>query len=183
MGSQGSSSSSRPLTAAERSESYLSGRSQISNDPGNYGAAYVAPLIERRDNPERLSQGDWEKLQAGLEAPIARQQQLALKENDQAMSDRGIFTSLNAIRSNDSTRETFAPQFAAAGATATQMKAEDINRTNNLLAADTAAVNAANMENANRRYESGWRPADYKAGLWNGTGGVISGGSAGGWSI
>jgi len=129
-------------------------------------AEYQAPTIER------MGEGDYAKVQAGLEAPIQRQQDLALRQNDQAMSDRGIYTSLNALRSNDSTREAYAPQFAGTAVTTANLKAGDIS-----------AANQAAMENANRQYESKWRPADYKAGIWNGTGGTISSGGTSGWSI
>ena len=165
MGSQGSTSNSAPVSAADRLKSYNAGWDAMGGNQ-QLGGADQAPTTER------LGEGDYAKVQAGLEAPIQRQQDLALKQNDQAMSDRGIYTSLNALRSNDSTRETYAPQFAGTGVALANLKAGDI-----------AATNTANMENANRQYESSWRPADYRAGLWNGTGGTISSGSSGGWSI
>ncbi len=167
MGSQGSSSASRPLTAKERSEAYTAGAGAIRGDTNNYGGeSYVAPKYER------LGEGDYATVREGLNAGVTRQQQLALEANDQAMADRGIYSSLNALRSNASVREGYAPQFAANDATVVQMKAQDI-----------AGANAAAQDAAKQKYEASWRPADYKAGLWNGTGGVISSGSSGGWSI
>jgi len=130
------------------------------------GGDYQTPTYER------LGDGDYSRVSEGLNATTQRQQDLALKANDQAMADRGIYTSLNALRSNDTTRETYAPRFAANDATVMQMKAQDI-----------AGANAAAQDAAKQKYEASWRPADYKAGLWNGTGGVISSGSSGGWSI
>ena len=163
MGSNNSGSTSTPLTAAQRLETYNAGMGAVG---GTQGSDYNAPTYER------LGEGDYARVSAGLNAGTERQQGLALKANDQAMSDRGIYTSLNALRSNDSTREAYAPQFAANDAAVMQMKAQDI-----------AGSNAASMENANRKYESTWRPADYRAGIWNGTGGVTSSSTGGGWSI
>lgn len=167
MGSQESKSSSAPVTAAQRLETYQAGQGAIQADNSMYGGSgYVAP------RQERLGEGDYAQLRAGLEAPIRRREGQALQDTDQAMADRGIYTSLNALRARNDTAERFDPQYTEAGAATTQMKAADI-----------AAANAAAMENANRKYEASWRPADYKAGLWNGTGGVISSGTSGGWSI
>ena len=167
MGSQDSKSQSAPVTAAQRSEAYAAGSKAIGADPNTYGGAqYVAPSYER------MGEGDYSRLRDGLNATTERQQSLALRDNDQDAADRGIFTSLNAMRLRNDTREAFAPQFAANDATTVQMKAQDL-----------AGSNTAAMENANRAYESKWRPADYKAGLWNGTGGVVSSGASGGWSI
>jgi superfamily II DNA helicase RecQ len=119
-----------------------------------------------------MGEGDYARVRDGLNATTERQQSTALRANDQDAADRGIFTSLNALRLKNDTREAYAPQFAANDATTVQMKAQDV-----------AGANTAAMENANRVYESKWRPADYKAGLWNGTGGVVSSGTSGGWSI
>lgn len=178
MGSQSSGSSSRPATGAERLDAYNVGaKSRLyGSERGWYEGAglvdsmptggYTAPEYER------LGEGDYETVRSGLNASTERQQNLALRDSDQNASDRGIFTSLNALRLNNDVRERFAPQFAANDAKVVEMKAQDL-----------AGANAAAMENANRLYESKWRPADYKAGLWNGTGGVISSGSSGGWSI
>lgn len=165
MGSQDSKSESAPVDAKSRLETYQAGQSALGGASAE-GAAYQVPTYER------LGEGDYARVNAGLNAGTERQQGLALKANDQAMSDRGIYTSLNALRSNDSIREAYAPQFAANDATTMQMKAQDL-----------AGVNTAAMENANRKYESSWRPADYKAGLWNGTGGVVSSGGTSGWSV
>ena len=162
MGSNKTQSTSAPVTAADRLKSYNAGMGAMNP---NY-ASYEDPQTER------LGAGDYENVRAGLEAPIARQQELALKHNDQNMSDRGIYTSLNAIRSNDNTRETYAPQFAATGAALANLKAQDI-----------AASNANKLTVADKQYESKWRPEDYKAGIWNGTGGVVSSSTSGGWSI
>jgi hypothetical protein len=167
MGSQDSKSSSAPVDAATRLDTYNKGTQAIQSDTSNYGGeGYNAPVYER------LGEGDYRRVSEGLNAGTTRQQQLALEANDQAMADRGIYSSLNALRSNASVREGYAPQFAANDAAVVQMKAQDI-----------AGANAAAQDAAKQKYEASWRPADYKAGLWNGTGGVISSGSSGGWSI
>ena len=165
MGSQGSTSTSAPVSAKSRLQSYDAGQKAIGGDAA-MGGNYQAPAYER------LGSGDYARVSAGLNAGTERQQGLALQQNDQAMADRGIYSSLNALRSNDSTREAYAPQFAANDATVMQMKAGDI-----------AGANASAADAAKQKYESSWRPADYKAGLWNGTGGTVSSGNSGGWSI
>jgi hypothetical protein len=166
MGSNGSTSASTVIPGWVRADTYNQAASALSKDATAYGGDYKAPAIER------LGEGDYSKVRDGLNASTTRQQDLGLQASDQAMSDRGIYTSLNALRANNDVRERYAPQFAANDATTMQMKATDI-----------AGVNAANMENANRTYDASWRPADYKAGLWNGTGGTVSSGNSGGWSI
>lgn len=165
MGSQDSKSTSTPVSAEDRLKTYNAGWNALGGDSA-MGGDYQTPTYER------LGEGDYDRVKAGLDAGTERQQSLALKANDQEMADRGIYTSLNALRSNDTTRETYAPQFAANDATVVQMKAQDL-----------AGANAAAQDAAKHKYEASWRPADYKAGLWNGTGGVISSGSSGGWSI
>jgi hypothetical protein len=136
-------------------------------------AAYNAPKTERLATNYGQLQND---LTTGYEAPIRRAQTVDLQAADQAMADRGIYTSLNALRARNDVNERYIPQYAQAGANATNTRMQ-------LQTGDIAAQNAIEMENANRAYESKWRPQDYKAGLWNGTGGVISTGNSGGWSI
>ena len=172
MGSQSSGSTSRPLTAQERQDVYTAGMQNLGADIPT--ATYQAPT------QQRLTNGDYNKLQgdllAGYTAPIDRAKSVDLKASDQAMADRGIYTSLNAIRANNDVNERYIPQYAAAGANAT-------NKRYDLQTAENAAGNQMAMDNAKQVYESKWRPADYKAGLWNGTGGTISSGTSGGWSI
>ena len=169
MGSQNTSSSSRPLTAAERLSSYNAGMGAISP---SY-TSYKAPTVERLSTNYNQLQND---LTSGYSAPIQRQQDLAIQANDQAMADRGIFTSKNALDLNNDVREAYAPQFANAGANA-------IAQRYGLQTQDIANTNANKLTIADKQYESGWRPLDYKAGMWNGTGGVISSSTGGGWSI
>lgn len=167
MGSQDSSSQSAPVDAATRLDTYNKGTQAIQGDRSNYGGTgYKAPTYER------LGEGDYAAVRSGLEAPIDRAKSVDMEASNQAMSDRGIYTSLNALRANNDVSERYAPQYAGVGAAVTNLKAGDI-----------AGANTAKMENANREYEASWRPADYKAGLWNGTGGVVSSGGSGGWSI
>lgn len=169
MGSQGSSSESKPLTAEERLASYKAGMSAINP---SY-ASYQAPQMERISTDYNQLQND---LTEGYSAPIQRQQDLALQANDQAMSDRGIYTSKNALDLNNDVREAYAPQFANAGANA-------INARYGLQMQDITNANANKLAIANNQYESSWRPLDYRAGIWNGTGGVVSSSNSGGWSI
>lgn len=167
MGSNGSSQSSRPLTADERRAAYDAGVSAINNtDTTRFGGDYVAPTYER------LGEGDYARLGAGLNAGTERQQDLALRGSNQDAADRGIYTSLNALRLNNDVRERYAPVFAGNDATLMQMKAGDV-----------AGANAAAMENAGRKYDASWRPADYLAGIYNNTGGAVSSGKTSGWSI
>lgn len=167
MGSNSSGQSSRPLTAEERKAAYDAGVSAIgSTDTSRFGGTYQAPTYER------LGTGDYEQLRSGLNASTERQQNLALRDSNQDASDRGIYTSLNALRLNNDVRERYAPVFAGNDATVMQMKAQDV-----------AGANTAAMENANRKYESTWRPSDYLAGIYNNTGGAVSSGGSSGWSI
>jgi hypothetical protein len=44
-------------------------------------------------------------------------------------------------------------------------------------------LNTANAQAAQSQWQAQWEPATYLAGLWNGTNGVVSSGSSGGFSI
>lgn len=169
MGSQESQSTSAPVSPAQRLETYQKGMSAINPT----FAKYNAPNTERLAVNYNQLQND---LATGYEAPIRRAQTVDLQAADQAMADRGIYTSLNALRARNDVNERYIPQYAQAGANATNSRMQ-------LQEGDIAAQNAIAMENANRLYESKWRPEDYKAGVWNGTGGVVSTGTSGGWSI
>lgn len=169
MGSQDSKSSSAPVTADQRLETYNTGVEAMNPHFANY----EAPNIERLDTDYGKLQSD---LTSGYTAPIDRAKIIDMKRNDQAMADRGIYTSMNAIKSNNDVSERYIPQYAMAGANAT-------NQRYALQAQDIAGANANKLTIADKQYESKWRPEDYKAGLWNGTGGTISSGTSGGWSI
>jgi hypothetical protein len=202
MGSQDSQSSSAPVSAEDRLKTYnagmgamfgsatpkqnnpydpnsLYGKVWALNNPDEYGTGNFPNHQYQSPETERLS-ADYDQLQdrltEGYTAPIDRARARQMQQSNQDMSDRGIYTSLNAIRANNSVDEGYIPQYAQAGANATNARYQ-------LEAGDIAAANAAKMENANRTYEAKWRPEDYKAGVWNGTGGVVSSGKTGGWSI
>lgn len=194
MGSQGSSSTSTPLTGAQRAEAYQSGLSNMfgvsaadfkkqnpTAMPGEYtptanaGAARV------------LNNGDYNKLQgdvlAGNTAGLDYAKNKDLKEADNDAAKRGVWSSGLVLQSKKDIDSAYAPAYAKAGGDATSQRYA-------LETADLAAQNNRDATNAaftadqkNKQYESKWRPADYLAGVWNGTGGTVSSGTSGGWSI
>lgn len=163
-GKQSSNSSSRPLTPQEMQGYYDQALSNISQYvPG--GNSYQAPT------QKTLTGGDYKALEAAYAAPVQRQQDLALKETDQSLADRGIWSSLNAERAATGVREAYAPQFAAAGGQAIQAKAQEQAQGNQMALVNAAAKDAA-----------AWRPADYYGQLW-GTGKAnLSSGKSSGWN-
>jgi hypothetical protein len=239
MGSQKSSSESKPLTGPERSAIFQSGMSDIGGAMSNLGlldrqrvqtGTSHVPIYETqpvqnvwggttqqkvivgyKDSPiysdtyafnkdavnykplagagdaRLFNNGDYDKLQAdvlrgntaGLD--YAKTNDLRGVNNDAAK--RGIWSSGLVMQQEKDLSNAYAPAYAQAGASATQQRY-------GLQAGDNAAYNSRSEFNrqfaadqAKQQYESKWRPADYLAGMWNGTGGTISSGSTSGWSI
>lgn len=183
MGSNDSSSSSRPLTGAERADAYNSGSYMIglSTTPeapylGPHSfSAYQAPTLER------LKNGDYNALEQSIvdsrTAPLNRAWDLERKTINQDMADRGLWSSGIPVQAMQKRfEEAYLPQFQQAGADAATQRY-------NLQANELAQMNQYAMDNAAKNYESKWRPLDYTAGIYNNTGGAISSSSGGGWSI
>lgn len=171
MGSNESSSTSRPLDAGERLASYRTGMTAI-NPQFSY---YQSPQLER------LSGGDYDRLESSIvdsrTAPLNRAWDLERETINQEMSDRGLWASgVPAQRMQQRFEEAYVPVFKQAGAEAAQQRY-------GLQSDEQARMNQAALDIANRQYESQWRPLDYKSGIWNNTGGVISSSTGGGWSI
>ncbi len=153
---QSSSQTSKPLTPQEMQAYY------------DQAMKNLTPVLPTNTpvQQQTLTGGDYEALTKGYEAPIQRQQDLALAQNDQEAADRGIFSSLNAFRLKNATREAFAPQFAAAGSKALEMKAGEQTQGNQIALANEQAK---------------WRLPEYLQSLWTGgRGSVTSGSSSGG---
>lgn len=163
-GKQSSSQSSKPLTPLEMQEYYDQAMKNLG--PLMPGNSYQAPA------QQTLTGGDYAALEKAYAAPVQRQQDLALKTNDQAMADRGIYTSLNAIRAGNDVRETYAPQFASVGGFTMGMKANE-----------QAQGNQMALANAQAQQESAWRPADYLGQLWGGGKANKSSGKSSGFSF
>lgn len=121
---------------------------------------------------QTLTDGDYQALTDAYTAPVLRDKALAMKDSNQNAADRGIFTSLNALRLNNDVNERFAPQIAAAGGKALEMKAAEQTQGNQISAANEQAK---------------WRPADYLQSLWTGGKGQTTNGTSfaanGGFSI
>lgn len=155
---QSSSQSSKPLTPQEMQAYY------------DQAMGNLNPAIPKNTpvQQQTLTSGDYDALARGYEAPIQRQQDLALAQNDQEAADRGIYSSLNAFRLKNATREGFAPQFAAAGAKALEMKAAEQTQGNQLALANEQAK---------------WRLPEYLQSLWTGGKGQTSSGSSSGFGF
>lgn len=111
---------------------------------------------------QTLTGGDYKALEDSYTAPLMRDRALALREADQNASDRGIYTSLNALRLRDDVNAGYAPQITAARGKALEMKANELAQGNQL-----AVTNEANK----------WRLPEYYASLWTGGKGQTSSGS------
>lgn len=163
------SSETRPLTPQEQQAYYDQAMTNIK--PYMQGAdSYVAPT------QKTLTDGDYEALTRAVTAPLDQAKKIDMAASDQAMADRGIYTSLNALRNNNDVSEKYAPAYAQAGGVAVNAKANELTQGNTMAMQNAAAIDAAK-----------WRPADYIANLYGagkGSSSSSSGGSAqGGFSL
>ena len=155
---QKSSQESKPLTPEEMQAYFDQARGNLN------GVIPTSGPVQQ----QTLTGGDYAKLEDAYRAPILRDRELALKDSNQTASDRGIFTSMNAVRNNNDVLERFAPTLAAAGGKALEMKAAEQTQGNQLA--------LANDQNA-------WRGADYLKDLWLGGKGQTSSSSSRGSSF
>ena len=128
-----------------------------------------------------LSNSDYDALEksivASRTAPLDTAWTRARTSLNQEASNRGVWDGGVPIQKMmDTYRTDFLPAYQQAGADAATQRY-------GLQSQENAQVNSQNMENANRLYAAKNRPADYLAGLWNGTSGALSSGSSGGWNF
>lgn len=161
-GGSKSTQESKPLTPAEMQGYY---------DQAMTNLTPVMPTVAPVQQ-QTLTGGDYKALEDAYAAPVLRDKALAMKDSNQNAADRGIFTSLNALRLNNDVNERFAPQISAAGGKALEMKAAEQTQGNQIAAANEQAK---------------WRPADYLQSLWTGSKGQSTNGTSfaanGGFSI
>lgn len=189
MGSNDSKSESKPLSAGERAAIYEAG-SKATGADGRF-PSYWVPAYDEPRSARTISGGDYDRLESNIvesrTAPLQRQLAVDREALDADLNRRGIWSSGIAVRAQNDLTERYLPQLRAAGAeAATQrygMEAGELSRLDERAMMEAAAKNAYRQNQNDKIYEAEWRPYDYRAGLWNGTGGVISSGTSGGWSI
>ena len=210
-GSQSSSNTSRPLNAAERYSALagalgaLSGKNpkfsggEVSNADEIINAAskklmglgsYDAPQTYDPGAAKTLTNGDYNKLQsdllAGNTAGLDRAKSLDLQNTDSAAAKRGIWSSGLAMKAANDVSERYAPQYAAAGANATQQRynlQSGDNQAANTYAANRSQLMAQQAQaNSQNQYNAKWAPYNFLKDTYNGTGGTISNGSSSGWN-
>lgn len=172
FGGGGSGSSSQPLTGDQRADILNKGVAAISQNLNALPfGGYTSPTYQ----PGMVA-GDYNTMQqqllkggeAGLD--YAKGKDLEAYNNDAAK--RGIWSSGLALRGENDINAAYAPQYAAAGATAAGQAA-------NLSQQNSAAQNAFNQANAQNQYNASWAPLNYLQGIFNQTGGTISNSSSG----
>lgn len=187
------SSSSRPLTGAERSDIFRYGMGDITRNATNPALQidYNAPEFQAASPYQTLSGGDYDAFQKSIydssTAGLSQFEKEARMDADQAVADRGLWASGVALANQNDITDSLADTYAKAGADAAVtrygMQAQDLAGLNAWNQQDAAMRNNMAMENANRQYASQWAPLDYLSGVWNGTGGVIQSGKSSGWGI
>lgn len=189
MGSNSTSSNSTPLSAEQRQGIYRTAMSELGGSLFDTG--YKSPGYTDSGPARSLSDGDYNRFeQRVLDSRLAPLKQYEMQAREQADADlnkRGLFKSGIGVRTQNDITDKFADNYQQAGAdAATQryaMEQQDLNAMNQYGLARSAAANQFYSTEADRQYQAKWRPADYLAGVWNGTGGVVSSSSGGGWSI
>ncbi len=185
-GYNSSESNSRPLSATERDSIYQAALGNLSSNIPSTG--YTAPSYASPGAAKTMSDGDYAALEQNIlksrMAPINSAMADERARSDQSLSDRGLWASGIAEKAQQDVTKNFMPSITQAGAdAATQrygMQASELAGLNQFAQTSAQAQNAFDMENASRKDNSNWRPADYLAGLWNGTGGTVgSSGSEG----
>lgn len=133
------------------------------------GDAYDAP------EQKMLTGGDYDNLQGslvqGYTAPLDYAKGRDIEMFNNSAGAKGIWSTGLALKGEQDINSGYAPQYAKAGADATN-KRYDLQTTEN------AAGNAMNLETALQKYNATWRPQDYKAGVFSQTGGGTSTGRA-----
>lgn len=187
MGTNETKSTSAPVSANDRLNAYNAFMSpqyynagSVSSDYGmnmgaNLGPDYSSPGFKS------MSGGDYDRLEqnivASRTAPLESAWKVREGDINQQMADRGIWASGAPIKvQNETFARDFLPAYQQAGAEAAVQRY-------GAQAAETAAQNAFNQKEAEQQWNAGWRRPDFAAGIYNGTGGVISSSSGGGWSI
>jgi hypothetical protein len=173
------------------------------NDIARYSTPdYEKAQIVDPGNVERFAGGNYDRLEQSIlksrTAPLERALSLAEAGTDADAAKRGIWSSGLAIQSKQALADKFAPELRAAAADAATQRygAEqaDVNAANQYNQGRASTLNQAGqfgsaqknsfeMENANRRYNAQWAPANYLSGVYNGTGGAFSNASGGGWNF
>ncbi len=186
MGGNDSTTSSRPLTAAERADSYNAGISSMRGTlGGNYftsdGQMHTGNLQYKSPTYQAQNGGDYEGLQQNIYNSAANHLNTAWgnRSNDMrsSMGNRGLWSSGVAEQvMADDYNENWLPQYTQAANNAATTRYQ-------IQAADNANQNTFNQTNAEQEYNSKWRPLDYSSGLYNGTGGVVSSTNTSGWNI
>lgn len=191
-GAQGSDSSSRPLTAAERTEIFQAGLSNITNNTGLFNnLAYQAPEYVSAGDAKTLTNGDYDALQSallkGTTAGLDYSKNKDVNNVNNDAAKRGIWSSGLAMQGINDVNNAYSSAYEKAGANATQqrynLQSNELNNLNNYNQTSAAAENSAKMENANRNYNSSWAPYQYLMSLYNGTGGQVSSGSSSGFNF
>lgn len=142
-GTQSSESSSRPLTAAERTNIFAGGIAPLTGIQPEFDVGgnvtnqvnimrtaldrlnsfrYDAPKYSDAAPLQRLGNGDYDALEQAMvtsrTAPLKREMELSRQGVDDNAAKRGVWSSGLAIRAQNDVDERYAPQLRAAGADA-----------------------------------------------------------------
>ena len=181
----GSSSSSKPLSAAQRSAIFKSGMSNVNNykDSSVFGdVGYNAPSYASSGGYQRLSDGDYDAYQQAMydssTAGLQQYEDEQRQRTDQSMSDRGIWSSGAAEQAQADVTDQFASLYSQAGANSAAsryaLEAQDNANASQYNQNESSMLNSFNMNNAQQDYASQWAPLEYLMGMYNQTGGAVS---------
>lgn len=195
IGAGSSGQSSQPLNAQQRGDIFTGGVANIAQTaPGMFNAnqsigadgtpstqyTMNAPAFQNPNYKQGMTTGDYSQMQQqmlkGGEAGLDYQLGNAEKNLNNDAAKRGVWSSGLVQQADKDLQAGFAPQYAAAGATAAGQAAQ-------LSQSGAAAENAFNQTNAQNTYNSQWAPLNYLQGIYNQTGGAISNGSSDNFSI
>jgi len=187
-----SSSESKPLNADERSAIFQGAMRDLSHTNPGYvkdgmltGPQYEAPTYTSAPI-QQISNGDLQSLQktmtSGYTAPLDYAKAKDTQNFNNSAGAKGIWSSGLAVKGENDINAGYAPQYAQAGANATNaafgLQNSQNQSVNALRQQDTNAQNTFNLANASTANQSKWKPLDYLAGIWNGTGGQTSNSSS-----
>lgn len=191
-GSSGS-SSSKPLTGAQRSDIFRYGMRDISGAASNpmFNINYNQPVYQAPGQFQGLSGGDYDALQQSIyqgETAGLKQYENEARENvDQSLSNRGIWSSGIAQAAQNDLTDSLADNYQRAGANSVaqryRMQQQDLMAQNAYNQGNSQFLNQFNLQGAGQEYASQWAPLEYLQGLYNQTGGVIQNQKERGWGF
>ena len=179
MGSSGSdsTSTSKPLTGAERAEIFNWGMGSVEGGQNSNifaNTQYQSPDYTQA-NYQGMSGGDYDAYQQALydqqTAGLGQYETQAREYSDQDAANRGIWSSGLAMQNQNEITDKFADNYQSAAANAAAqryaMQQQDMAQQNQFNQNNSAMENQFNQGQSQQQYAAQWAPLEYLMGMYN----------------